>query len=99
MAEEMGFIITVFIVCAYAALVWRCFVIARRSKDRFGSYLAAGVGIWLALQVGLNVGSMIGLLPITGVTLPFISHGGTSLAITLASMGLVAGIPKVDSRL
>ncbi|MCR4256548.1 MAG: putative lipid II flippase FtsW [Candidatus Uhrbacteria bacterium] len=94
MAEEMGFVITLLILCAYGVLVWRCFVIARRSKDRFGAYLAAGIGMWVALQVGLNVGSMIGILPITGVTLPFISHGGTSLAVMLASVGLVAGIPK-----
>ncbi len=90
----MGFIITILILCAFGALVWRCFVIARQSKDRFGSYLAAGIGIWIALQTGLNIGSMIGILPITGVTLPFISHGGTSLAVTLAAMGMVAGIPK-----
>lgn len=94
MAEEMGFVITLLILCAYGALVWRCFVIARQSKDRFGAYLAAGVGIWIAIQAGLNVGSMIGILPITGVTLPFISHGGTSLAVMLAAVGLVAGIPK-----
>ncbi len=96
MAEEMGFVMTTVILLAYAVLVWRCFVMARQCKDRFGSYLAAGVGIWIAIQAGLNIGSMIGLLPITGVTLPFISHGGTSLAVTLAAMGLVAGIPKVQ---
>ncbi len=94
MAEEMGFVVTTVILFAYAVLVWRCFVIARQSKDRFGSYLAAGVGIWIAIQAGLNIGSMIGLLPITGVTLPFISHGGTSLAVMLAAVGLVAGIPN-----
>lgn len=94
MSEELGFLVTLIVLTAFAALVWRCFVIARQSKDRFGSYLAAGVGIWIAIQAGLNIGSMIGILPITGVTLPFISHGGTSLAITLAAVGLVAGIPK-----
>ncbi|KAA0205653.1 putative lipid II flippase FtsW [Candidatus Uhrbacteria bacterium] len=94
MAEEMGFVVTTVILFAYAVLVWRCFVIARQSKDRFGSYLTAGVGIWIAIQAGLNIGSMIGLLPITGVTLPFISHGGTSLAVMLAAVGLVAGIPN-----
>ncbi len=100
MAEEMGFVITLIILCMYAALVWRCFKNARDSKDRFGAYLLAGIGIWFGLQAGLNIGSMIGLLPITGVTLPFISHGGTSLAITMAALGLAAGIPKhaKDSR-
>lgn len=93
-AEEMGFIITILILCVYAALVWRCFKNARETKDRFGAYLLAGIGIWFALQAGLNIGSMIGLLPITGVTLPFFSHGGTSLAVTMAALGLAAGIPK-----
>ncbi|MCC6563719.1 putative lipid II flippase FtsW [Candidatus Uhrbacteria bacterium] len=100
MAEEMGFVITLIILTAFAALVWRCFKNARDTKDRFGAYLSAGIGIWLALQAGLNIGSMIGLLPITGVTLPFVSHGGTSLAITMGMLGLAAGIPKhaKDSR-
>lgn len=96
MAEEMGFVITLLILCAYVAFVWRCFKIAKNGKDRFGSLLAAGIGIWFSIQAGLNVGSMVGLLPITGVTLPFVSHGGTSLAVTLAAVGLVAGIPRVS---
>lgn len=96
MAEEMGFVITLLILCAFAALIYRCFKIARESKDRFGAFLAAGVGIWFSIQAGLNVGSMVGLLPITGVTLPFVSHGGTSLAVTLAAVGLVAGIPRTS---
>ncbi len=93
-AEEMGFVITFIILALYAGLVWRCLKNARDCKDRFGSYLLAGIGIWFALQAGLNIGSMIGLLPITGVTLPFFSHGGTSLAVTMAALGLAAGIPK-----
>lgn len=96
MAEEMGFVVTVLILCMYAALVWRCFKLARNSKERFGAFLLAGIGVWFALQAGLNIGSMIGLLPITGVTLPFISHGGTSLAITMAALGLAAGIPRIS---
>lgn len=95
MAEEMGFVITVMILCVYVALVWRCFVLARESKDRFGALLLAGIGIWFGLQAGLNIGSMIGLLPITGVTLPFISYGGTSLAVSLGALGLIAGIPRI----
>src|SRR6185369_12472829 len=97
-AEELGLVFTIAFLATFAALVWRCFSIAAKSKDRFGSFLAAGVGIWLSIQACLNIGSMVGLVPITGVTLPFVSHGGTSLAVLLAAMGLVAGIPRHSQR-
>jgi cell division protein FtsW len=98
MAEEMGFLVMALYFVAFGYLVWRCFAIARATEDRFGSYLAAGIGSWLAIQFFLNAGSMCGLLPITGVTLPFISHGGSAMAVTLAAMGLVAGIPRTRGR-
>jgi len=97
-AEELGLVFTLAFLATFAALIWRCFSIAAKSKDRFGSFLAAGVGIWLSIQACLNIGSMVGLVPITGVTLPFVSHGGTSLAVLLAAMGLVAGIPRHSQR-
>ena len=93
MGEELGFIFLTVILIAFAALVWRCLTIARQTPDRFGGYVAAGVGSWLAIQWLLNAGSMTGLLPMTGVTLPFVSHGGSAMATLLAAMGLVAGIP------
>ncbi|MSR85434.1 putative lipid II flippase FtsW [Candidatus Uhrbacteria bacterium] len=96
MAEEFGFIVMLMFIVVFGILVWRCFKIARASQDRFGMYLAASVGIWIALQTFLNVGSMTGLLPITGVTLPFISQGGSSLTVLLWAMGLVAGIPRAQ---
>ncbi len=93
MAEELGFVAICILILLFGALIWRCLSIARESKDPFGSYLAAGIGMMLAIQVVMNVGSMTGLLPITGVTLPFISHGGTAMVVILSAMGLVAGIP------
>ncbi len=93
MAEELGFIAICLFMALFGALIWRCFTIARESKDPFGSYLAAGIGMMLAIQAVMNIGSMTGLLPITGVTLPFLSHGGTAMVILLGAMGLVAGIP------
>jgi cell division protein FtsW len=97
-AEELGLVFTLAFLAVFAALIWRCFKISADSKDRFGAFLAAGVGIWLAIQACLNIGSMVGLVPITGVTLPFVSHGGTSLAVLLAAMGLVAGIPRHSQK-
>ncbi len=93
MAEELGFLAICLFLALFGALVWRCFNIARESKDPFGSYLAAGIGMMLAIQAVMNIGSMTGLLPITGVTLPFLSHGGTAMVMLLGAMGLVAGIP------
>jgi cell division protein FtsW len=96
MAEELGFFLTLLVLAAFVALVWRCFVIATKSRDRFGSLLAAGFGCWLGVQAWMNIASMIGLMPITGVTLPFISHGGTSLTVLLAAAGLIAGISRTE---
>lgn len=92
-AEEMGFLAICLLILLFGALIWRCFTIAREAKDPFASYLAAGVGIMLTVQCAMNIGSMTGLMPITGVTLPFISHGGTAMVTILAAMGLVAGLP------
>ncbi len=98
MGEELGWMLMIIILSAYLFLIWRCFRIARATTDRFGKYLAAGVGSWLAIQTLLNAGSMTGLLPMTGVTLPFVSHGGSAMTMLLAAMGIVAGIPSRSSR-
>lgn len=95
--EEMGFVVMCLLVIAYGFLIWRCLKIAKQSKDKFGAYIAVGAAGWLLAQTILNIGSMIGLMPITGVTLPFISYGGSSVLILLAVMGLVAGIPASES--
>ncbi len=97
-AEEMGFIVMLILVVVFGLLVWRCFKIAKECPDRFGSFLAAGVGAWISIQTLMNVASMIGLMPITGVTLPFISHGGSAMTVLLGAMGLVAGIPRRIQR-
>lgn len=98
MAEEMGFFIMAIVIVLFGLLIWRCFKIAKQSPDRFGTFLAAGVGAWIAIQTLLNIGSMTGLMPITGVTLPFVSHGGSAMTILLAAMGLVAGIGRKGAR-
>lgn len=98
MAEELGFVLMVIFLCALALLVYRCFAIARESRDRFGAYLASGVGAWLAIQAIINIGSMTGVMPMTGVTLPFVSHGGSAMTVLLGAMGLVAGIGGATDR-
>lgn len=96
-AEELGWVMVVLLLCAFGYLLHRCLLIARASEDRFGMYLASGVVAWLACQILLNMGSMTGLLPMTGVTLPFFSHGGSAMTVLLITIGIVARIPTRTS--
>lgn len=93
-AEEMGFVVTIILILAFAYLVYRCLQIARHAPDDFGKFLATGIGSWIAIQMVLNVASMLGLVPMTGVTLPFISYGSSSLIALAVGMGLVASISR-----
>lgn len=94
MAEELGFIVMIFFIAALAILVWKCFSAAKRSADEFGAFLAAGIGGWIALQSFLNIGSMIGLVPMTGVTLPFVSYGGSAFLALSMGCGIVGSISR-----
>lgn len=93
-AEELGFIAVLLFLSAMGALVWRCFHIAKRAPDAFGTYLATGVGAWIALQSFFNIASMIGLMPITGVTLPFLSYGSSAFLALSIGCGLVASVSR-----
>ncbi|MBD3251573.1 stage V sporulation protein E, partial [Candidatus Uhrbacteria bacterium] len=94
MAEELGFMIAFAFLAAVSVLVWRCFVIATQTPDPFGKFLATGVGIWIGFQTLVNVASMTGLMPITGVTLPFVSYGNSSTISLFIGLGIVAAISK-----
>lgn len=92
MSEELGFIFIMGYFIFLIALIFRGINIAKQSPDPFGRLLAVGIMSWFFVQTVVNVSSMLGLLPLTGVTLPFISYGGTSLAVSLAAAGVVANI-------
>jgi cell division protein FtsW len=77
-------------------LVYTGFRIARRSDDPFRALVAAGVTIWLAGQAFINIGGVLGLIPMTGVPLPFISDGGTALVVILAAVGMLAGFARAE---
>jgi len=77
-------------------LVYTALRIARRVDDRFRQLAAGGVGIWLLAQSVINVGGVVGLLPITGLPLPFISAGGSALVVTLAAVGMLASFARAE---
>jgi rod shape determining protein RodA len=91
-AEEFGFIGALALILLLFIIVWRCLVVATRAKDTFGSLIAVGVATWIGMQVFINVGMNIGLMPVTGIPLPFISYGGSSLMSILLGLGLVQSI-------
>src|SRR3982074_3562353 len=90
--EETGLIGTTAVLAAFVFLALRGYRAAMRATDRFGMALAAGITTWIAFQALLNMGTVTDTVPITGVTLPFISYGGTSLAITMAGTGVLLNI-------
>lgn len=91
MAEEFGFIGTVLIIAIMVFVIWRCFRAARLAADNFGSLIAFGFGTLIFFQMAVNIGVNLNVIPVTGLTLPFISYGGSSL------MSLVFGIGLVES--
>jgi len=97
-AEELGLIGVLAIMILLALLVWRAFRIAEDAPDRLGRLLAMGIGFALGFQVLVNLGVVVGLLPVTGLTLPFFSNGGSSLIVTLALIGVLLNVSKRGGR-
>nr|WP_326126200.1 putative lipid II flippase FtsW [uncultured Oscillibacter sp.] len=92
--EELGLIGATIIMLLFAALILRGYWIALHARDRFGSLLVVGVTTLIAMQTFLNIGVVTGLLPTTGISLPFFSYGGTALLIQLAEMGIVLSVSR-----
>ena len=92
--EELGLIGAAIIMLLFAALILRGYWIALHARDRFGSLLVVGVTTVTAMQVFLNIGVVTGLLPTTGISLPFFSYGGTALCIQLAEMGVLLSVSR-----
>lgn len=91
-AEELGLLGSLFILLMFGTLLYRIITTAQRSRDNFGMYLCLGVFFMLLVQVLINIGMNIGILPVTGIPLPFLSYGGSSLITTFASLGLVQSV-------
>ncbi|MFD1849181.1 putative lipid II flippase FtsW [Oceanobacillus bengalensis] len=91
-AEELGFIGVIIVIGLFAVIVLRGIFIARKCTDSFGALLAIGIASMVGMQAFINLGAISGILPITGVPLPFISYGGSSLLVMLISMGILNNI-------
>jgi len=86
------------IIGLYAWIVMRGIAIARKAQDLFGAYLAVGLTVAMGLQIVVNMGVALGLLPTKGLTLPLLSYGGTSLLINMASIGILMNISASRNR-
>lgn len=93
-AEEFGLIGSVLIIGLFGLLVYRGLKVARGAPDMFSRLVATGISLWMMFQAVINIGAMLSLIPLTGIPLPFISYGGTSLVISLFGMGILLNISK-----
>ena len=96
--EETGVLGALGLVFLYGLLLWRSLKIARRAPDELGSLLAAGLGIWIAMEAFINMAVMVNLLPFAGNALPFISSGGSNLVVSLAAIGIMLNISRLSAR-
>jgi len=98
LGEELGLLGTVVVLGMFAFLTYLGIRIARHAPDRFGMYVAAGITIWVAFQALVNMGAVTASLPITGVPMPMVSFGGSSLVVTLVGMGILTNIARQSVR-
>lgn len=96
--EEIGLVGGLFVMSLFVVLVVLGWVVARRAPDHFGQMLAAGITAWLGFQGLINVGGVLGWLPITGITLPFISYGVSSLVVTMGALGVLFNVARQGRR-
>jgi cell division protein FtsW len=92
--EELGLLGTLLVLALYAALIYSILRVAIKTKDDFSRYATAGIACWFIAQVVINIGSVTSVIPVIGVTLPFISYGGSSLLANLIAVGFVLGVAR-----
>ena len=92
MGEELGFVGAAVLLALFAIVLWRTWRTARLARDFFGTLVCVGVLAMLVFQMFENVGMTMGIMPITGIPLPFMSYGGSSLITSFACIGLVANV-------
>ena len=95
--EEFGLIGGAIVLLLYFLIIYRCFKIAKTIENNFCKFILIGLSLTLSVQIFINVGVVIGLLPVTGITLPLFSYGGSSLIINFISFGLILNASKYQS--
>ena len=96
--EELGFLRMMFVLAVFGFFINRGYLVARRAPDRFGQLVAFGITTLFAVQLFVNIGAMLDIMPLTGVTMPLISYGGSSLMTMLAAVGILLSISKHAER-
>ena len=97
-AEETGIIGGFLMVLLYTIMIWRGFVIAKNASDQLGSLIAFGLTIWIGLEALMNMAVIVGLLPFTGNALPLISAGGSSMLVSLTSIGIIMNVSRMSMK-
>ncbi len=92
LAEELGFLGAALILALWGIIFWRILRIARRARDDFSLFFAAGSAIVFLIQIFINIGMTVGVAPVTGISLPFVSYGGSALVVNLAMVGILESI-------
>jgi cell division protein FtsW len=96
--EELGFVGLLLFLSIYLIFLWRCLLISIRCKNTFGTLLGVGISSLIGLQASINIGGVTGSIPVTGVPLPFISYGGSSLLLYLTSIGIILNISRENNK-
>jgi cell division protein FtsW len=96
LAEELGLIGVIGVIGLFLAILYLGVSTSLRAADRFSQLLAGGITAWIAVQAIINIGGVTGMLPVTGLTLPFLSFGGTSLLVTMTAAGLLLGCARTS---
>jgi rod shape determining protein RodA len=91
-SERGGFLGAMLLMALYGLFIWRCLRIATLARDMYGSILAGGIGVMVLFQVFVNIGMTIGIMPVTGIPLPFVSYGGTAMIVFVMFVGLLEAI-------
>jgi cell division protein FtsW len=94
--EELGLLGALFVLCAFGVFAWFGLRAATRAPDVFGRLLAVAVVVWIVSETAINIGAVTGLLPVTGIPLPFISFGGSSLVITMLAAGILVSVARAE---
>ncbi len=98
LAEELGFVGGVVLLLLFAMLLWRILVVGWRARDPFGSAFAAAIASMLLFQLMVNFGMVLGVMPVTGIPLPFVTHGGASLTSYAIGLGILQSVAMRQGR-